>query len=157
MKNKPVKIMWLGLRGFPDVQGGVETHAQHLCPQLAELGCEVTVIVRSPYQPANVGPEWRKVHFHSIWAPRSKSMEAIVHSFLGVLYAAIKRPDILHIQAIGPALVTPLARLFGLRVVVTHHGPDYDGRNGANWPVPPCGWGNIAACILPIAGLPFQM
>ncbi len=26
----------------------------------------------------------------------------------------------------GPALVTPIARLFGLKVVVTHHGPDYD-------------------------------
>jgi glycosyltransferase involved in cell wall biosynthesis len=32
----------------------------------------------------------------------------------------------LHIHGIGPALVTPLARLFGLTVVVTHHGPDYD-------------------------------
>ena len=50
-----------------------------------------------------------------------------MHSVLGVLYAGlVKRPDILHIQAIGPALVTPLARLLGLRVVVTHHGPDYD-------------------------------
>jgi glycosyltransferase involved in cell wall biosynthesis len=36
------------------------------------------------------------------------------------------RPDIVHIHAIGPSLVTPLARLAGLRVVVTHHGPDYD-------------------------------
>jgi glycosyltransferase involved in cell wall biosynthesis len=53
-------------------------------------------------------------------------MEAIVHTFLGVLYATAKRPDILHIQAIGPALMTPLARLLGLRVIVTHHGPDYD-------------------------------
>lgn len=136
MKN--MKIMWLGLRGFPNVQGGVETHAQHLCPQLAELGCDVTVIVRSSYQPAEVGPEWRKVHFHPIWAPRSKSLEAIVHSFLGVLYAAIKRPDILHIQAIGPALVTPLARMLGLRVVVTHHGPDYDRQK----------WGKLAKTAL---------
>ena len=30
---------------------------------------------------------------------------------------AMKRPDVLHIQAIGPALLTPLARLLGLRVV----------------------------------------
>jgi glycosyltransferase involved in cell wall biosynthesis len=36
------------------------------------------------------------------------------------------RPDVLHIHAIGPAIVTPLARLLGLRVVVTNHGPDYD-------------------------------
>jgi len=36
------------------------------------------------------------------------------------------RPDVLHIHAVGPALLTPLARLLGLRVIVTHHGPDYD-------------------------------
>jgi glycosyltransferase involved in cell wall biosynthesis len=65
-------------------------------------------------------------------------LEAIVHTFLGVLYAAIKRPDILHIQAIGPALMTPLARLLGLKVVVTHHGPDYDRQK----------WGGVAKTML---------
>lgn len=119
-------VMFLGLRGFPRVQGGVETHAEHLCPLLAELGCEVTAIVRSPYMPAEKGDGWRGVRFLRVWAPKSKGLEAIVHSFLGVLAAAWRRPDILHIQAIGPALMTPLARLLGLKVVVTHHGPDYD-------------------------------
>jgi glycosyltransferase involved in cell wall biosynthesis len=136
--KKPLSIMWLGLRGFPNVQGGVEKHAEHLCPRLAEMGCEITVIVRSGYQPPHVGTEWRKVRFKSIWAPRSKSLEAIVHTLLGVLYAAIKRPDILHIQAIGPGLMTPLARLLGLRVVVTHHGPDYDRQK----------WGKLAKAAL---------
>ncbi len=136
--KKSMSIMWLGLRGFPNVQGGVEKHAEHLCPWLAEMGCEVTVIVRSSYQPSIVGPEWRKVRFHTIWAPRSKSLEALVHTFLGVLYAAIKRPDVLHIQAIGPGLMTPLARLLGLRVVVTHHGPDYDRQK----------WGTFAKTVL---------
>jgi glycosyltransferase involved in cell wall biosynthesis len=138
MKKKPLSIMWIGLRGFPNVQGGVETHAEHLCPHLAEMGCDVTVIVRAGYQPRHVGPEWRKVRFRSIWAPRSKSLEAVVHTFFGVLYAAVKRPDILHIQAIGPALMTPLARMLGLRVVVTHHGPDYDRQK----------WGKLAKSAL---------
>lgn len=136
--KKPLSIMWLGLRGFPLVQGGVETHAEHLCTQLAELGCDVTVIVRASYQSPSIGPEWKKVRFHALWAPRSKGLEAIVHTFLGVIYAAIKRPDILHIQAIGPALMTPLARLLGLRVVVTHHGPDYDRQK----------WGRLAKSVL---------
>jgi glycosyltransferase involved in cell wall biosynthesis len=118
--------MMLGLRGFPNVQGGVETHAEHLCPLLGELGCDVTVLARSPYQPAEVGSVWKGVKFVPLWAPKSKGLEAILHSFIGVLYAAVKRPDILHIQAIGPAIMTLPARLLGLRVVVTHHGPDYD-------------------------------
>ena len=116
----------LGLRGFPCVQGGVETHAEHLCPLLVELGCDVTVLTRSPYHPAEIGREWRGVKFVPLWAPKSKGLEAILHSFLGVLYAGLKRPDILHIQAIGPGIMTLPARLLGLRVVVTHHGPDYD-------------------------------
>lgn len=124
--TRPIKVMMLGLRGFPGVQGGVETHAEHLCPLLVERGCDVTVLARAPYQLPQTGPEWRGVHFVSLWAPQSKGLEAILHSVLGVLYAAGKRPDILHIQAIGPAIVTLPARLLGLRVVVTHHGPDYD-------------------------------
>lgn len=119
-------VMFLGLRGFPQVQGGVETHAEHLCPLLVDLGCEVTAIVRSPYMPAEKGDAWRGVRYVRVWSPKSKGMEAIVHSFLGVLLAAWRRPDVLHIQAIGPALMTPLAKLLGLKVVVTHHGPDYD-------------------------------
>ena len=136
--NRPIRVMMLGLRGFPGVQGGVETHAEHLCPLLAERGCDVTVLVRSPYQSAEIGPEWKGVKLVSLWAPKSKGLEAIVHSFLSVLYAAVKRPDILHIQAIGPAIMTLPARLLGLRVVVTHHGPDYDRQK----------WGRFARIIL---------
>ncbi len=130
--------MMLGLRGFPGVQGGVETHAEHLCPLLVELGCEVTVLTRAPYHPRGIGDAWKGVRFVPLWAPRSKGLEAILHSFLGVVYAAWKRPDILHIQAIGPGLMTLPARLFGLRVVVTHHGPDYDRQK----------WGRFAKWVL---------
>jgi glycosyltransferase involved in cell wall biosynthesis len=130
--------MMLGLRGFPGVQGGVETHAEHLCPRLVALGCELTVLARSPYQPKEIGATWNGVRFVSLWAPKSKGMEAILHSLVGVLYAAIKRPDILHIQAIGPAVMTLLARMVGLRVVVTHHGPDYDRQK----------WGGFARFVL---------
>jgi glycosyltransferase involved in cell wall biosynthesis len=121
------RVAWVGLRGFPGVQGGIETHAENLCPLLAEMGCDVTVITRTAYQPRDVGAQWRGVHFRRLWAPRSRGLEALVHTTLGVLYAGlVLRPDVLHIQAIGPALLTPLARLLGMKVVVTHHGPDYD-------------------------------
>jgi glycosyltransferase involved in cell wall biosynthesis len=129
--------MVMGLRGFPGVQGGVETHAQNLYPELVKLGSTVTVIVRSPYQEYE-GDQWEGVRFKNIWAPRISSLEAIVHSLLAVVFAGFARPDVLHIHAIGPAIVTPIARLFGLRVVVTHHGPDYDREK----------WGRLARLIL---------
>ncbi|UHD17111.1 glycosyltransferase family 4 protein [Thiocapsa bogorovii] len=130
-------VVWLGFRGFPGVMGGVETHAEQICPRLAELGCTVEVIGRAGYLPTqNVGVPG--VRMTRLWAPRSKNLEAFVHTFLGVLYAGIRRPEILHIQAIGPAIMTPLARLLGLRVVVTHHGPDYDRQK----------WGRLAKWVI---------
>ena len=136
--TKPMHVMMLGLRGFPNVEGGVETHAEHLAPLLVKLGCNLEVLVRSPYQSTNTTERWNGVRFTKLWSPKSRGVEALVHTFLGVLYAAIKRPDVLHIHAIGPALMTPLARLFGLKVVVTHHGPDYNRQK----------WGVFARNIL---------
>jgi glycosyltransferase involved in cell wall biosynthesis len=65
------------------------------------------------------------VKFRRIWAPKHKRLEAIVHTFLGVLYAGLRRPDLVHLQAVGPSIMAPLARLLGLRVVISHHGTDY--------------------------------
>ena len=121
-----MRIMVLGLRGFPGIQGGVETHAQHLYPKLRDLGCDIEVLVRSRYWPSLNAERIPGIRFTPLWCPSSNGAEAFVHSLLGVLYAAWRRPDILHIHAIGPALFAPLAKLLGLRVVVTHHGPDYD-------------------------------
>lgn len=121
-----MKVLAIGFRGLPGIQGGVETHAENLYPILADLGCDVEVIVRTPYMTSPFVSGWKGIRLRRIWSPKSKGLEAIVHTFLCVLYAALSRPDVLHIQAIGPSLMTPLARLLGVRVVVTHHGPDYD-------------------------------
>lgn len=138
-KSAPaLRIMMLGLRGFPDVQGGVETHAQHLCSGLVRLGYDVEVLVRSPYVPAERPRTWQGIRLTRVWAPRSRSLETIVHTFLGVLVAIWKRPDVLHIHAIGPAIFVPLARLFGLHVVVTTHGEDYQREK----------WGPLGRTIL---------
>ncbi|MCH3002861.1 phosphonate ABC transporter substrate-binding protein, partial [Listeria monocytogenes] len=73
-----------------------------------------------------------------VWAPRSKNVEALLHTTLGLFAAARRNPDLVHIHAIGPALLTPLARLLGLRVVVTHHGFDYERQK----------WGWMAKSVL---------
>ena len=127
----------MGLRGLPNVQGGVETHAEQLYRRLATLGCEVEVLVRSPYVPAGQ-KQFGAIRLRRIWSPRRAGLEALLHSLLCVLYAGFARPDVLHIHAVGPAIVTPIARLFGLRVVVTHHGPDYDRDK----------WGRFARWVL---------
>jgi glycosyltransferase involved in cell wall biosynthesis len=124
-RGRALRVTMLGIRGFPDVQGGAEKHVEKLSCALTTLGCEVEAIVRSGYVP-KTRKRWRGVTLRPLWAPRISGFEAFVHSLLGVLRAAVDRPDILHIHSIGPALFTPLARALGLRVIVTHHVLNYE-------------------------------
>lgn len=122
---------------MPNVQGGVETHAEQLYERLAGLGCDVEVLVRTPFVPAGVNC-FGAIRLRRLWAPQTAGFEALVHSFIGVLYAGLSRPDILHIHSIGPAIVTPIARLLGLRVVVTYHSQNYEHEK----------WGTVARWLL---------
>jgi glycosyltransferase involved in cell wall biosynthesis len=120
-----MKIFVTGTRGIPDIPGGVEKHCQELYPRIAAMGHEVYLATRLPYVdlPQN---EWQGVRLVHTFCPRSKSLEAIVHTFVAILKARWIGSDVVHIHAVGPGLMVPLARLIGLRVVVTNHGPDYD-------------------------------
>jgi len=138
-RQRPLRIMVVGLRGLVGVQGGIETHARQLYPLLARLGCEIEVLHRSPYyQLADRRPRWHGLTLTYVWSPVIPVLETAVHTLLCVLYAAFRRPDILHIHAVGPGLLAPLARLFGLRVVLTHHGQDYKREK----------WGSLAKSVL---------
>ena len=121
----PLKIAVIGLRGFPDVIGGVETHAENLYPRIAARGCEVTVFTRKSYVDPDIN-EYEGVRLVPLACLRNKYFEAFLHTFLAVFAARRIRPDILHIHAVGPSLFVPVARLLGMKVVMTHHGPDYE-------------------------------
>lgn len=133
-----MKIVVTGTRGIPEIQGGVETHCQELYPRLAALGHDVTVICRSPYVTPRHPKEYRGVKLAIVKAPHRKSFEAIVHTWRAIRMAKRLKADVVHIHAIGPALLTPFARLMGLRVVNTNHGPDYDRKK----------WGPMAKLML---------
>lgn len=121
-----VRICVIGLRGVPGVPGGIETHVEQLVPGLAERGADVHVYARQNYVAGEVPYVWRGVTVHPTWAPSNTRLEAIVHTLLALFKARRLKPDIVHIHAVGPSLVAPLARLMGMKVVFTHHGYDYD-------------------------------
>jgi len=120
-----LKVCVLGTRGFPNVQGGVENHCEHLYPELVKMGCNVTVFTRKPYASTLDPITYCGLALVPLPCTKSKHFEAIIHTFKGVFAAKKLKPDILHIHAIGPSLLTPLAKMLGMKVVVTHHGPDY--------------------------------
>lgn len=122
---KKGEIYIFGFRGFPNVQGGIETHVENLAPQLVQMGHRVTACVRSPYVEKQC-KEWQGVQLLRLWTVRNAYLETLLHSLICALVAGIRRPEVVHIHGIGPALVVPLLRMLGLRVVVTHHGEDYN-------------------------------
>lgn len=133
-----MKIVVTGTRGIPGIQGGVETHCQELYPLIADEQHEIIVVRRPNYAMDRSVQIYKQVTIKDISAPRSKHLEAFVHTFKAVIYARKVKADIVHIHAVGPALMTPVARLLGMKVVITHHGPDYDRDK----------WGRFAKWIL---------
>ena len=133
-----MKIAVVGLRGIPNIMGGIESHCQQIYPRIAKEDVQITVIGRSPYLESRRS-EYEGISVIGLWAIQNKFLETFLHTFVAIIYAAIFiRPNVLHIHAVGPALFTPLARLLGLKVVVTHHGADYDRQK----------WNAIAKFIL---------
>jgi glycosyltransferase involved in cell wall biosynthesis len=137
--KKILKIAVTGTRGIPNLLGGVETHCQELFPRLAASNeLDITLFRRKNYTRDDLA-SYKGVALYDIRNIRKKSFEAIVHTFCAIWVAKWKfKADIVHIHAIGPALMTLFARLLGLKVVFTHHGPDYDRAK----------WGKTARCVL---------
>lgn len=55
-----------------------------------------------------------------------------------MIKARTLKPDLLHIHAVGPSLLVPFARMLGMKVVMTNHGPDYDRQK----------WGRLAKSVI---------
>jgi glycosyltransferase involved in cell wall biosynthesis len=119
-----MKIFVIGTRGIPDIPGGVETHCQELYPRIVAAGHTVTVTTRTQYVHEKK-KSWKGVLLKHIYAPRKKSLEALIHTFLATIIAKLSKPDLVHVHAIGPSLLVPLMRMMGMKVVMTIHGPDY--------------------------------
>jgi glycosyltransferase involved in cell wall biosynthesis len=129
--TKSIRIVAFGFRALEGTEGGIETHARELYRRIAALSCDITVLTRSRYdtraQPCTV------YRTKPIWAPTGNGLETAVHSLFCVAYCAWMRPDVVHLHGIGPGVWAGLLRLAGLRVVLTHHGHDYDAAKWGYW------------------------
>jgi glycosyltransferase involved in cell wall biosynthesis len=113
---------------MPHVSGGIETHCEQLIPRLKKRQPEdqFTVIGRRSYCP-KVLSELDGVRIVALSHAKGKYFETISNALIGLLYARFRlHAEILHIHAIGPALVAPLAKMLSMKVLVTHHGADYN-------------------------------
>ncbi|MBU1343724.1 MAG: glycosyltransferase family 4 protein [Proteobacteria bacterium] len=121
-----------GTRGIPDIPGGIETHCQELYPLIAEKGYKITISGRKNYLKSN-RREWKGLKILPVWTLPNLYAEAIVHTFFSILKAKSLKADLLHIHAIGPAILIPFAKCLGLKVVFTSHGQDYKKKKWGIW------------------------
>jgi glycosyltransferase involved in cell wall biosynthesis len=137
---KKTKICVVGLRGVPGVMGGIESHCEQIFPRLKRLHADydITIIGRRPYV-GGAAYEHEGIRVVPLPAARSKYLEAITNTALAVLYARFfEKAQLVHIHGIGPALLGPMVRLLGMKLVVTHHGQDFERAK----------WNSIAKAVL---------
>lgn len=134
-----MKLLVTGNRGIPNIPGGVETHCQYLLPLVAKLGINTIITRRVPYIEEEIAlATYEGVNLIDLPCSKKQSIEAFEHTLRSIFKAKKIGASIVHIHAVGPSLMVPVARLLGLKVVVTHHGPDYDRQK----------WGKLAKNIL---------
>ncbi|MBL8549353.1 MAG: glycosyltransferase family 4 protein [Hyphomonadaceae bacterium] len=127
-----ITVVGLGTRGMPRVLGGAENYCEQLLPRLAARDASVrfVLLARKGYVEADRATH-KGVEVIALWAPKHKYFEAFVHTLISAFYARfVLKARAVHIQAIGPGLIAPIAKLLGMQVIVTHHSRNY---LHANW------------------------
>ncbi|MBC6401109.1 MAG: glycosyltransferase family 4 protein [Ekhidna sp.] len=120
-----MRVFVIGTRGFPNMQGGVETHCEELYPRLLQHEkIEVVVFRRKPFVKDGI-KSFKGVRFIDVPTIKKRQMEAFLHTFLCLFFILLKRPLIVHFHNIGPGFFIPLVRLIGIKTLLTYHSPNY--------------------------------
>jgi len=132
-----MRIAIIGLRTIgPTALGGIEKVVEHLSTRYVSAGHDVTVFVRARYA-QDAGSDFMGVRLKALPAIYTKHLEAITNTVAAILYS-LRGYDIVHINALGPALLSFIPRMFGRKVVVTIHGQDWKREK----------WGRFAKMVL---------
>ncbi len=134
-----MNICVVGLRGLPHVMGGVETHCEQLFPLLKRIrpNDSFVVIGRRRYL-SERHIQYMGLKIVALAHATDRRLETVTNALCGVFYARfVAHADLLHVQGIGAAVAVPLARLVGMRVIVTYHSKNYDHSK----------WGRVARAL----------
>ncbi len=117
-----MKIAMIGHKDFPSRDGGVEVVVSELAPRLCEMGHSITVYNRCGKKGKHneKGVEVRRVP-----APKKPALNALFGSITATFAALGHGFDIIHYHALGPSVMTVIAKLFGKTTVATVHGLDW--------------------------------
>lgn len=133
----------IGVKGLPPEfpgTSGVEYYVAMRLPILSANPGKIVCYVR-PWATPKKTDSYMRARLLRLPSIRTTHLDAISHAFFATLHACFSDADVLWYQATGPALFTPLPRLFGKRVVVTVHTLEWRREK----------WGAFARVILRLA------
>lgn len=139
-----MKIAMIGQKRIPSREGGVEVVVTELSTRLSAMGYRVEAYNRSGYHVSGKefddgrGKLYKGIRIITIPTFRNGKLNAIVYTVLGTFRALFGKYDVIHYHAEGPCIMLWLPKLFGIRVVATIHGLDWQRAK----------WGNFASYIL---------
>lgn len=145
--NKPFRVAMIGHKRVPSREGGVEIVVWELARRLRNQGYEVDCYNRSGYRmkhsdydriPGKPGYYREGIRILITPTVSNGKLNAIIYSFLATVRALFGRYDVIHFHAEGPCLMCWLPKLFGIRVVATIHGLDWQRAK----------WGHFASRML---------
>ena len=122
-----MKIGVIGTRGFPEIQGGIETHCMELYTRIASLGDnEITIYRRKPYvNSKNKNAEFKNIRFVDFHVPKNKYFETFLHSLFSTVHALFQGYDIVHYHNTGPGFFIPILKLSKAKIVFSYHNISY--------------------------------
>ena len=115
-------ILVVGVRGLPEVAGGVETHAERLFPLIARQGWAICVAGMKPFLQSR---QYRGVQ---LWRAPSLGLRKIdrwLYAAATLVKAIRMRPDIVHFARLKSATLLLAYKLIGCKTVV-RYGADCD-------------------------------
>jgi glycosyltransferase involved in cell wall biosynthesis len=120
-----MRIALIGTRGVPARYGGFETCAEELGRRFVRDGLSVDVFCRAGYYGQKIK---QYLGMNLIYLPylRFRSLDTLSHSLISLLYASMKRYDVLLVfnPANGPFLILP--KVSGLRTVLNVDGLEWE-------------------------------
>jgi glycosyltransferase involved in cell wall biosynthesis len=128
-----MRTAMIGIKAIPARFGGFETAVDELSRGLVRLGHRVRVYNRSAMA-TSPSMDYEGVELVDLPTVKSKNLSTIVHAFLCTLHLLFHRVDVVHYFTTGVTLFAPLPRLFGMKVVCSVDGTDWQRAKWGRFP-----------------------
>ncbi len=128
--SSKLRIAMIGQKEVPSRFGGIEVAVEALAVRMAARGHQVTLYNCYRYNPRKRAGKgklkfYKGVHICEVPVPDIKGISTVLASLTATVLALKGQYDCIHYHAEGPAAMSFMPRIFGVRTVVTIHGLDW--------------------------------